>query len=62
MAVDERADFILSVVGSVRALAADKRLLCGWRCGVGCAQYEHIGWIVAERDAFFLEGDDDAAA
>ncbi len=30
--------------------------------GVGCAQDEHVGGVVAEWDAIFFEGDDDAAA
>ena len=34
----------------------------GGAVGLGCAQDEHVGGIVAERDAFFFEGEDDAAA
>ena len=41
---------------------ADQGLLGGWGGGVGCAQDEHVGGVVAEGDAFFFEGDDDAAA
>jgi len=45
----------------VNALAC-QGLLGGRRGGVGCAQDEHVGGVVAERDAIFFEGDDDAAA
>src|SRR5258708_32228871 len=35
----------------------------GWRGGVGGgAEDEHVGGVVAEGDAFFFEGEDDAAA
>ena len=34
----------------------------GWGGGVGGAEDEHVGGIVAEGDAVFFEGEDDAAA
>jgi hypothetical protein len=43
-------------------LAADEGLLGGWCGGVWGAEDEHVGGIVAEGDAFFLEGENDAAA
>ena len=43
-------------------LAADEGLLGGWGGGVGGAEDEHVGGVVAEGDAVFLEGEDDAAA
>ena len=42
--------------------SADQGLLSGWGSGVGSAQDEHVGRIVAQRDAIFFEGKDDAAA
>jgi hypothetical protein len=43
-------------------LAADEGLL-GWRgCWVGHAEDEHVGGVVAEGNAVFFEGEDDAAA
>ncbi len=41
---------------------ADEGLLGGWGGGVGSAEDEHVGGIVAEGDAVFFEGEDDAAA
>ena len=46
----------------VAQLTADEGLLGGWGGGVGCAEDEHVGGVVAEGDAVFLEGEDDAAA
>src|ERR1700710_468600 len=43
-------------------LTTDEGLLGGWGCRVGCAEDEHVGGVVAEGDAFFFEGQDDAAA
>ena len=37
-------------------------MLGGWGGGVGGAEDEHVGGVVAERDAVFFEGEDDAAA
>jgi hypothetical protein len=43
-------------------LAPYEGLLGGWGCRIGSPQDEHVGGIVAEGDAFFFEGEDDAAA
>jgi hypothetical protein len=43
-------------------LTTDEGLLGWWGCRVGRAEDEHVGGIGAEGDAFFFEGENDAAA
>ena len=40
---------------------ADQGLLYGWGGGIGCAEDEHVGGVIAERDTVFFEGEDNAA-
>jgi hypothetical protein len=42
--------------------SAGEGLLGGWGGGVGGAQDEHVGRVVAEGDAILFEGEDDASA
>jgi hypothetical protein len=66
------ADFVLMIFVRTRVpkdekreadceLTTDEGLLGGWGSGVGGAEDEHVGGIVAQRDAIFFEGEDDAA-